>query len=152
MKRDTTRGYSLMELVVVLAILAVAALLVGPAVGRTVNDVRGRAEAAAVSAFLRGAREQAVVRRHTLEVILDSDAHTLLLRRPAREGQVDVPARRTFSALLRIEGGPASAGVAFLPHGMSSGGRVTVDAPGGRRHLITVDALTGRVTTQRVSP
>ena len=34
-----TRGYSLMELVVVLAILAVAASVVAPAVGRTADDV-----------------------------------------------------------------------------------------------------------------
>ena len=66
-----TRGYSLMELVVVLAILAVAAAVVGPAVGRTADDVRVRAELAGLAAFLRTAREQAATRQQTLEVTLD---------------------------------------------------------------------------------
>jgi prepilin-type N-terminal cleavage/methylation domain-containing protein len=76
-------GYTLMELVVVLALLAVAAALVAPAVGRTAEDVMARAEVASVAAFLRVAREQAVTRQQTIEVSLDRDAHSLLLRRAA---------------------------------------------------------------------
>jgi len=140
-----------MELVVVLAILAVASAMVAPAVGRTVDDVKARTEMAAVAAFLRAAREQAVTRQQAVEVILDRDAHALLLRRPAREGPAVTQTRRAFSALLRVEGGPISSGVTFLPHGMSSGARFTIEAPGPRAYVITVDALTGRVTTRRGS-
>ena len=144
------RGYSLIELVVVLAILAVAAALVGPAVGRTADHVRARAEVSAVAAFLRAAREQAVTRGHAVEVTLDRDAHALLLRRTARDGEPAVATRRAFSARLAIQGGPA-AGVTFLPHGMSSGGRFTVEAPGPRTYVVTVDALTGRVATRQAA-
>jgi general secretion pathway protein H len=145
------KGYSLMELVVVLAILAVAAALVAPAVGRTVDDVRARAEVAAVAAFLRTAREQAVTRQQVVEVTLAPDAHALLLQRPTRDGQPAAPTRRAFSALLRVEGSALSPGVTFLPHGMSSGARFAVEPPGPRAYVVTVDALTGRVSTQRVS-
>ena len=48
-----TRGFSLMELVVVLAILALTAAVVAPGVARTVDGVRARAEVGAVAAFLR---------------------------------------------------------------------------------------------------
>ena len=51
-----TRGYSLIELVVVLAVLAIAVAVVGPAVGRTVDEVRVRGEVAAFAAFLRAAQ------------------------------------------------------------------------------------------------
>lgn len=142
-------GYSLMELVVVLAILAVATALVILAVGRTGDEVRARAEVASVAAFLRSAREQAVTRQEVLEVTVDHDAHGLLLQRPSREGQPTAPTRRAFTALLRVESGARSPGVTFLPHGMSSGARFGVETAGPRAYVVTVDALTGRVSTQR---
>lgn len=147
-----TRGYSLMELVVVLAILAVAAAVVGPAVGRTADDVRVRAELAGLAAFLRTAREQAATRQQTLEVTLDHEARVLLLRRAGREGEAGVQASRVVSSVLRVASDPAMPRLTFLPHGMSSGARFTIEAPGPRAYVITVDPLTGRVTTQRAAP
>ena len=144
-----TRGYSLAELLVVLAILAVATALVIPAVGRATDEVRARAEVASVAAFLRSSREQAVTRQQVLEVVVDRDAHGLLLQRAARDGQPAAPTRRTFAALLRVEGGAPFPGVTFLPHGTSSGARFGVETAGARTFVITVDALTGRVTTRR---
>jgi general secretion pathway protein H len=145
------RGYSLMELVMVLAVLAVAAAVVAPAVGRTADGVKVRAEVGAVAAFLRSAREQAITRQQALEVILDPEARVLLLRRAGRDEAAAVQASRALSPLLRIEADPASPQVTFFPHGMSSGARFAIDAPGPRAYVITVDALTGRVTTQRAA-
>ena len=146
-----TRGYSLMELVVVLAILAVAAAVVAPAVGRTADDVRVRAELAGLAAFLRTAREQAATRQQTLEVTLDPETRVLLLRRSCREGEAGVQASRVVSSVLRVASDPAMPRLTFLPHGMSSGARFTIEAPGPRVYVITVDPLTGRVTTQRAA-
>ena len=140
-----------MELVVVLAILAVATALVIPAVGRASDEVRARAEVASVAAFLRSAREQAVTRQQALEVVVDRDSRGLLVQRAARDGQPAAPTRQAFAALLRVEGSALSAGVTFLPHGMSSGARFGVETAGSRAYVITVDALTGRVATQRAS-
>lgn len=146
-----TRGYSLMELVVVLAILAVAAAVVAPAVGRTADDVRVRAELAGLAAFLRTAREQAVARQQAIAVTLDPEARVLLLRRSGREGETGVQASLAVSALLRVEADPAMPRLTFLPHGMSSGARFLIEAPGSRAYVITVDPLTGRVTTRRAA-
>lgn len=137
-----TRGYTLIELVVVLAVLAIAAAVVGPAVGRTVDGMRVRAEVAAFAGFLRAAREQAIARQVAYEVVLEPAPRTLQLRRSGA-GDGVAQARRTFSAGLRIEA--AAPQVTFWPHGMSSGARFAIDAPGPRRYVITVDALTGRV-------
>ncbi len=117
MRGYSVRGYSLMELVVVLAILAVAVAVVAPAVGRTADDVRVR----------------------------------LLLRRPGRDGEARAQASRAVSPLLRVEADPAMPRLTFLPHGMSSGARFTIEAPGPRAYVITVDPLTGRATTQRAA-
>ena len=72
-------GYTLIEVVMVLAVLAVACAVITPAVGRTVDGVKVRTEVAGVASFLRRAREQAVTRGEPYEVALDSGARTLLL-------------------------------------------------------------------------
>lgn len=144
-----TRGYSLMELVVVLAVLAVATAVVAPAVGRTADDVQARVDVGAVAAFLRAAREQAITRQQAVEVVLDQQAHALLLRRADRDGAGLVQASRAVSPRLRIGADPASSRVVFLPYGMSTGARFAIEAPGSRAYVIAVDALTGRVSTRR---
>ena len=145
-----SRGYTLIEVVVVLAMLAVAAVVVAPAVGRTADGVKARAEVAGVAAFLRFAHEQAVTRQQPYEVTVDPEIRTLWLRRVSPESIGTVQASRHLSTLLQIEVEPASARrVLFLPQGTSSGGRVRIVAPGPREYLITIDALTGRVATQQ---
>ncbi len=143
------RGFSLMELVVVLAILAIAAAVVAPGVGRTADGVRARAEVGAIAAFLRSAREQAVSRHQALEVQVDGESHTLVMRRAGQAGEFGVRATRAVSPLLRIAARALPPHVTFLPHGMSTGARFAIATPGPRTYVITVDALTGRVSTDR---
>ena len=145
------RGYTLIEVVVVLAVFAVAAAVVAPAVGRTADSVKARTEVTGVATFLRLAREQAVTRQQPYEVIVDPEMRALWLRRMSPESIAPVQASRHLSAVLQIEAAPAPAGrrVVFLPQGSSSGGHVRVVVPGPRVYVITIDALTGRVTTQR---
>lgn len=145
-----SRAYTLIEVVVVLAVLAVAAAVVAPTVGRAADGVKARAEVAAVAAFLRSAREQAVSRRQPYEVVLEPEARALLLRPAGRDGDGRVQARRHLSPLLHVEAEPPAASrVVFWPQGMATGARFRVEAPGPRVYLIAVDALTGRVRTER---
>ena len=145
-----SRGYTLIEVVVVLAVLAVAAAVVAPAVGRTADSVKARTEVTGVATFLRLAREQAVTRQQPYEVIVDPETRALWLRRVSPESVGSIQASRLLSAMLQIVAEPASARrVVFLAQGSSSGGRVRIVAPGPRVYVIIIDALTGRVTTQR---
>jgi prepilin-type N-terminal cleavage/methylation domain-containing protein len=143
------RGFSLLELVLVLAMLAVAAAVAGPAIGRALIGASASAEVSAVAGFLRAAREQAVSRGHALEVRFDHDAHTLVVRRADRDADAGVLGRRVVSPALRVDAGPAPARVIFHAHGMSSGARVLIAAAGARSYVIAVDPLTGRVRTRR---
>jgi Tfp pilus assembly protein FimT len=138
-----------MELVVVLAILAIAAAVGAPGIGRSADGVRARSEVGAVAAFLRSAREHAVSRRQAMEVRVDDETHTLVMRRAGDAGETAVQATRPVSSLLRIAADPPRPRVTFLPHGMSTGARFAIAAPGTRAYVITVDALTGRVSTAR---
>ena len=145
-----TRGFSLMELVVVLAILAIGAAVVAAGVGRAADDIRARSEIGAVAAFLRAAREHAVTRGQAMEVRVDDETHTLVMRLTGHAGDSAVQATRAVSSLVRIAAGPSAPSVTFLPHGMSTGARFSLATPGARAYVITVDALTGRVSTARV--
>ncbi len=144
-----TRGFSLMELVVVLAILGIGAAVVAPGIGRTADGIRARSEIGAVAAFLRSAREHAVTRGQAMEVRVDDETHTLVMRQAGHSGDSAVQATRAVSSLVRIAAGPPAQSVTFLPHGMSTGARFALTAPGARAYVITVDTLTGRVGTAR---
>jgi general secretion pathway protein H len=145
-----TRGFSLMELVVVLAILAIGAAVVAPGIGRAADGIRARSEIGAVAAFLRAARERAVTRGQAMEVRVDDETQTLVMRQAGRAGDSAVQATRAVSSLVRIAAGSPAPSVMFLPHGMSTGARFALATPGARAYVITVDALTGRVSTARV--
>lgn len=138
-------GFTLLELVVTLLVLAVAAALVGPVVGRSVDTVRARAEVAGFAAMLRHAREQAIAAARP---------HTLVVEPLARRVRIvadpeDEVASRPLAPDLRVEAEPAPAlRVRFEPHGASTGGAFRLTT-GGVRYRVSVDPLTGRVRATR---
>lgn len=130
-------GFTLLEMVVVLAILALTLSLVltrGPPRSAGL-DVR--ASAALVAQTLRGARAAAVAGNQATAVTLDPAGN-----RVAAGGRVTrLPADVSLSA-----SGPA---VSFAPDGSSSGGTVGL-AGAGRRFAVAVNWLTGRVSVAEV--
>jgi prepilin-type N-terminal cleavage/methylation domain-containing protein len=147
------RGYTLIETAVVLLVLALAAGLAGPAIGRGLDAIRLRAEVAGVASFLRAARERAISQHRALEVGIDGEGRALVLQGgdadPVRAADGDRLVRR-LSPLVRVEADPPQARtVTFFAYGLSSGGRFRLETPGAAVYVVTVDPLTGRVTTRR---
>ena len=140
-----TRGFTLIELAVTLFVLSLAATVVAPSVVTGVETLRARTEAAGIATFLRGAREQAVTHNRASEVRVKSDEGIIELR----TGD-SAPATRKLATGVRVTADPAAGHIiTFLPQGLSSGAHLRVEM-GGRGYLITVDPLTGRVTTRRL--
>jgi general secretion pathway protein H len=141
-------GFSLIEVAVVLPIVALAVGLVLPSIGRGADAIRARAEVAGVAAFLRHARERAIIRREAHEVALAPDARTLLLMAGSRR---DVKASREIRWPTRIAvESPGPRTVIFLPEGRATGGAFLVLAAGQRLYRVSVDPLSGRVSNRRV--
>jgi prepilin-type N-terminal cleavage/methylation domain-containing protein len=139
------RGYTLIETTVVLLVLALAAGVAAPAIGRGLDAIRLRAEVAGVASFLRAARERAITQHHALDVRIDEAGRTLTLN----AGDEDVRAVRHLS-VLHIEADPRAARtVTFFAYGLSTGGRFRLEAPGPVVYVVTVSPLTGRVSTWR---
>ena len=140
-----SRGFTLLELIITLLVVAVAAGLVVPAIGRSTEGVRARAEVAGFSATLRRAREQAITRRQQHTVVVDpvSRLQTVMT------GEDEVQWTHALSARLTIEAStPDGLTVRFEPQGTSSGGEFRVTS-GAVTYRVTVDAVTGRVRNHR---
>jgi general secretion pathway protein H len=147
-KVAASRGFTLIEIAVVLLLLALAAAVVVPGVGRGTDALRARAEIAGFSAFLRHAREQAITRREAHEVRVDpARGHMVLLAADT----TTVRGSKHFALPLRIEADPPQAlTIRFSPQGVSTGGVYRIEAPGRRIWEVAVDPITGRVINRRV--
>ena len=146
------RGFTLIELAVALLVLALAAAVVTPPIGRGLEALRVRSEVAGVASFLRAARERAITRRDTLEVAVEANGHALVLR--ARDGSASgdagVRAVRRLPSTVRVAADPLTAPApAFLAHGASTGGAFRLETPGAVYSVI-VEPFTGRVTSRRI--
>ncbi|MBI2206842.1 MAG: GspH/FimT family protein [Candidatus Rokubacteria bacterium] len=138
------RGFTLLELVVVLFVIALAAGLAAPTMTRSLDSLKVRGEIAGFSAVLRHAREQAITTRRTHRVVVDPTEHQVRvfageeLRRTRA-----IPERWTIQAA-----GTTGLAVRFEPHGASTGGeyRIAVNDVSWR---VTIDPMTGRVRSAR---
>jgi prepilin-type N-terminal cleavage/methylation domain-containing protein len=139
------RGFTLLELIVTLVVVAVAVGLVAPAIGRSTETLRARAEVAGFSATFRHAREQAITTRQAFTVLVDPRGHLLTVT----TGEDEVRWTRALSKRVEIRADtPSSLAVRFEPQGTSSGGDFHL-VSGKIAYRVTVDAVTGRVRNQR---
>jgi general secretion pathway protein H len=142
----TPPGFTLIELIVVLAILAVATALVLPSVGRGTESLRLRSEAKRVAALLREARLQAVSQHRATRVTLDPTRNTVALT----VGESERPQRTLeLPAGLRVSVVVGGESLTFSSRGLTRETRWMVQAAGGRQLAIDVHPVSGRVTVGR---
>ena len=128
-----------------LFVVALAAAVAGPVIGRTTDGIRMRTEVAGFSATLRHAREQAVATQRPHRVEIDLREHRMTVIADASDVQLTRPLARQ----LTVEAFPPQAlTVNFEPYGVSTGGDFRLST-GSVLYLINVDPLTGRVRITR---
>ena len=130
------RGFTLIELAVTLLVISVAVGISAPSIARGPRCTPSR----------RPAREQAITHSRSYEVRVKAEEGVIELR----TGDAVRSTRRMASGVHIAADPPSAPVVTFLPQGVTSGGRLRVEMPGRRGYLITLDALTGRVSTQRL--
>jgi general secretion pathway protein H len=139
------RGFTLLELLVVLVIAASGYALVVRFTSGGVSGAELKSAARAVAAGLRDARGIAIARQQSTALVLDLEGRSMEVGEGLRARQL--PARldmKLYTAQSEIVDGKRGA-IRFYPDGSSTGGRVTL-ASGERRFLVDVDWLTGRVS------
>jgi prepilin-type N-terminal cleavage/methylation domain-containing protein len=175
---EVARGFTLLELIVTLSVLALAVALVTPAVGRGTDALKARAEVAGFAAVLRHARELAITTQQPHRVVIDPEAHRMAIvatpaesiapekqapseRRPPKSGskrtstdtatttEPHVRETRALSPRLTVEAIKGpELDVTFDARGFASGGDFRITS-GGLIYRVTVDRLTGRVKSVR---
>jgi general secretion pathway protein H len=140
------RGFTLLEVIVVLVIISLAVGLTIPAIGRSTETIRVRAEVASFSAVMRHARERAIVSHQPHVVVVDPVARRLRLVAGGPQGEVRES--RSLSENLTIVADAPALAVRFEPQGGSSGGDFRLSS-GTIAYRVTVDGLTGRVRSVR---
>lgn len=139
------RGFTLIELVVALAILALATALVPPLLSGGRDRAEFKATVREVAAALRQTRSLAMTRDRS-EALLVDVAHGVL-RWSGSGGARTVPKGIRLALLTtsgeRIDGEIGD--IRFFPDGSSTGGHVTL-IQGERRSDVFVDWLSGRIS------
>ena len=142
------RGFTLIEVIVTLAILSVALMLVASYKPPWSSGLGLKGTASEIVSGLRLARSQAIATNRSVALDLDLVDHHY---RIGTGKQRALPANLSLE-LLTIAGenrGARAGDIRFHPDGSSTGGRIML-ADGQRRIVVGVDWLTGRVSVADV--
>jgi len=163
----SSRGYTLLELLVVLIIISLVSALVAPKLAGSLSNLNFKTTAKRLSASLRYARSQATSEKITYGALLQIDENRLLIiadppevtetlhemvsneeQQIARASLVyELPSEIKIEKAVSGDGEVASGlfSIFFFPSGGSSGGEIDLVNEKGRRSKISVDFITGSV-------
>ena len=137
-------GFTIIELLVVMVIMALAYTLASPMISSGVSGAELKASARQIAAGLRKARSEAISRRQESVLTVDLAAHQFQLSGDPRVYRLPKSvAVKLFTAQSELVGGTAGA-IRFFPDGGSTGGRVTLSA-NARYYDVDINWLTGQL-------
>ena len=147
-RRRRERGFTLVELMVVLVIVAFMLTLVGTSISQSISGAEMRTAARGVTAGLRYTRTKAILSKSEQVFLLDTESrrYTAADRDPVTlpEG-LNVELNTARSELTSETAG----GIRFYPDGGSTGGNVRLEA-NGRVYQVNVTWLTGEAAMAQV--
>jgi len=149
--RPRRAGFTLVELLVALALVGMMLALVPPSLGRLRDSINYRDTVRAVITDLRAARQIALVEGRETRFLVDTAQHRFGLEgKPLQALPEPLQMRATVAT---IEWTPErQAAIRFLPQGGATGGSVDVLRPSGDGVRITVDWLSAAVSQTPLVP
>ena len=138
------RGFTLLEMVCVLAIIALLAAVLLPFVPHETSRSRLQAYALQAAALLKTDRDAAITRRTSVATLVDADARSI--RSGASRSAIAIPADVRFDAVLpqTCKQRAALSTISFFANGTSCGGAITLTRF-DTGYEIRVNWLTGRI-------
>lgn len=158
-KKIDGKGFSLLELLVVLVIISLMSAMIVPRIGGTIEKMNLRTAANKIAASLRYARSRAVSEKKIYVASFDFDENRMVLfvdsLRPEKiiEGQEVLPQIYNLPEGAKLEMAESIKGeeetelfeVYFYPSGNSSGGKIILAGEKNRRYTLNIDFITGTV-------
>lgn len=147
-------GFTLIELMVVMAVLAIVATLSGPSLRALSASVEYQEAVRGVTSAVRNARLDARSSGAPVDLVVDPINNRFALTRRATELNADDYQRlaeelhieMTYAAEVSPGGGIGA--IRFYPSGGSSGGEIMIQRPSGTGTRLTVDWLLGEVNQE----
>lgn len=141
------RGFSLLEVLLVMALVAIASVLAATALTGGFAGMQLRSDAREVAAQLRWTRTQAIASGQPQRFTIDPHAHTWSAPQ-GRSGEIAKQLGIAFFGAREVQPAQGQGAILFFPDGASTGGRVQLSA---RQAAWNVDVawLTGEVTLAR---
>jgi general secretion pathway protein H len=141
--RPRQHGFTLLEIMMVLGIMAVIATLVTVNVVGRLESVEASATARKIAAALRHTRLTAIRSREPQVLAFDLEARSFTAPGRPPETLPESVTLKLFTATAEVRSEKA-AGIRFFPDGGSTGGRVSI-AVGEREWQVRVGWLTGDI-------
>lgn len=145
---ERQRGFTLIELVVVLALGAMVLLVLSPRLEALLDAVRYRSVVQDTLRTLERARMQAVVQGQRSVVAVDVAQRQFLM---AGQPVLTLPDAVELDVTGVADLAQSQPSLFFEPDGSASGGRLTLST-GGRVSHIELDWLTGQIVLSRTAP
>lgn len=140
-------GFTLVEVMVVLVIVALMLALVGSSISRNISGAEMRTAAGKVAAGLRYTRTQAILKKSEQVFLVDTENLTYQAgdRKADNFPEGMLVELNTARSELTSE---SAGGIRFYPDGGSTGGNVRLEA-NGRVYQVNVAWLTGEASLER---
>jgi Tfp pilus assembly protein FimT len=152
LRRDARHaaGFTLLELVLTIAIIILLGLMIGPRLMNAYPRVSLESEAIRLRADLGYAQQLAISRNHTHRVVLDATQELVSIYRVESPGPSVLVSERKLAGGIDLKQSTFTLGyVNFNSLGEpSEGGTVTLQAPNGSTMTVTVTPGTGLATLQ----
>jgi general secretion pathway protein H len=137
-------GFSLLEIILVIVIVALAFTLVPRLFGDGVSGTEMKSSVRGIAAAMKLARDAAINTRREAFVTINVDSGEISTTLDGRVMTLHPDLKLELFTAASDQIDDKTARFRFYPDGSSNGGRVTVNAK-GREFAIDVDWLTGRV-------
>lgn len=164
------KGFSLLELIVVLTILVLSVSLVTSALSNLSKTIELKAAAKKVSGILRYYRSEAVNKGSVYQVLFDSELRAVKVQSVSltvSAGEKEAVEKKEGEGAKTLYGLPEGVqmkdldfpspeypcdfpAIEFYPNGGSNGGSVLLNSPERKGYRIKVDFLTGTVGIEKV--
>lgn len=141
------RGVSLLEMLLVIALLAAVSVLAAGAMTGGFAGMQLRSQAKQITAQLRYTRTHAIATGQPQRFTIDPQAHTWTAPND-RRGDIPEKLRVRFIGAREVQPRQGEGAIVFFPDGASTGGRVQLSA---RKAAMNIDVtwLTGEVRLRR---